>query len=139
MNDVVLNKKESIERCVKQVRLYYNKASDLPFEDDFYKQDAIAINLQRIAEIAIDMANHIVKTKKLGIPKSSRDSFDLLKSEKIIPDDLATKLKGMVGFRNLLVHDYQRLDIGIMKRVIESGMDDILEYTNILLQVDTAS
>jgi len=43
MNDIVLNKKESIERCIKQVRSYYGRPSDMPFEEDYLKQDAIAI------------------------------------------------------------------------------------------------
>jgi hypothetical protein len=43
--DVVLNKKESIERSIKQIRLYYGLPSDLPFEKDYLKQDAIAANL----------------------------------------------------------------------------------------------
>jgi len=38
MNDIVLNKKESIERCIKQVRLYYEKPSSMPFEEDLMKQ-----------------------------------------------------------------------------------------------------
>ena len=48
--DVALNKKESIERCIRQIRAYYEIPSDKPFESDFMKQDAIAANLQRAAE-----------------------------------------------------------------------------------------
>jgi hypothetical protein len=40
MMDVILNKKESIERSIKQIRLYYGMHSDLPFEKDCLKQDA---------------------------------------------------------------------------------------------------
>ncbi len=39
--DVALNKKESIERCVRQARIYYGMPSDKPFEQDFFKQDVI--------------------------------------------------------------------------------------------------
>ena len=35
IDDVILNKKESIERCVKQIRAYYEKPSELPFEEMF--------------------------------------------------------------------------------------------------------
>ena len=41
MNDVVLNKKESIERCIRQIRAYRDLPSDVPFEDDHLKQDEI--------------------------------------------------------------------------------------------------
>jgi hypothetical protein len=47
MNDVVLNKKESIERCMKQVRTYYSLPGDRPFAEDFLRQDAVALNLER--------------------------------------------------------------------------------------------
>jgi uncharacterized protein YutE (UPF0331/DUF86 family) len=133
MMDVVLNKKESIERSIKQIRLYYGLPSDLPFEKDYLKQDAIAINLQRIAEQAIDIANHLIKKKKLGLPKDSRESFDILADAGIIPDDLSTKLKGMVGFRNILVHDYRKLDLGVMLDVIERRLDDLIVFTNLAM------
>jgi len=128
IDDIILNKKESIERCIRQIRLYYAKPSDLPFEDDFLKQDAIAANLQRAAEQCIDLANHVVRVKKLGIPKESKESFILLEKAKIIPPALARKLEAMVGFRNTLVHQYQELDIGIMKDVIENHLDDLFHF-----------
>ena len=96
MNDIVLNKKESIERCIKQVRHYYTLPSEIAFEDDFMKQDAIAVNLQRAAEQVIDLANHVIKKRKLGLPKESRESFEILAGAKVIPRELADNLKGMV-------------------------------------------
>lgn len=57
IDDVVLNKSESIERCIKQVAKYYAMPSDIAFNEDFLRQDAIALNLQRACEQAIDLAN----------------------------------------------------------------------------------
>ncbi len=130
MNDVVMNKKESIERCVEQVRLYYSRPSDVGFEEDHLRQDAIAVNLQRAAEQVIDLANHVIKQKKLGLPKESRESFDILGQAGVIPRDLVEKLKGMVGFRNILVHQYEDLDIKIMIDVIEHHLGDLIDFTN---------
>ncbi|MBI5184206.1 MAG: DUF86 domain-containing protein [Nitrospinae bacterium] len=128
--DVVLNKKESIERCVRQIRLYYAMPSEAPFEEDYMKQDAIAANLQRIAEQAIDLANHVIKKRKLGLPKESKESFGILEAEHVITREIAGKLKGMVGFRNILVHEYQEFDVGVMKDVIERRLDDVIVFTN---------
>ena len=130
MMDVVLNKKESIERCVRQIRLYYAMPSALPFEDDHLKQDAIAINLQRAAEQTIDLANHIIRKGRLGLPKESRESFDILAKANIIPREMADELKGMVGFRNIMVHEYQALDIKIMIGVIERRLDGFIAFTD---------
>jgi uncharacterized protein YutE (UPF0331/DUF86 family) len=134
MNDIVLNKKESIERCVSQVRAYYALPSDVEFEEDYMKQDAIAINLQRACEQCIDLANHTIKAFKLGLPKESRESFHLLAAGRIIPLELARRLEGMVGFRNILVHEYQRMDIELMIKVIEHHLDDLVEFTNCIVR-----
>lgn len=134
MMDVALNKKESIERCIRQIRLYYQKPSDLPFEEDYFKQDAIAVNLQRVAEQAIDLANHVIRKRKLGLPKESRDSFGILAEAHVIPPELAGKPQGMVGFRNVLVHEYQRLDIDILVDVIEHHLDDLIAFSNYVME-----
>ena len=67
MNEVILNKKVSIERCIVQINQYYAMDRGLSFEQDFLKQDAIAMNLQRICELSIDIANHLIKINKLGL------------------------------------------------------------------------
>ena len=134
MNDIVLNKKESIERCIGQIRAYYALPSAVEFEEDYMKQDAISINLQRACEQSIDLANHTIKAFKLGLPKESRESFRLLAIGKIIPLELAHRLEGMVGFRNILVHEYQRMDIELMIKVIEHHLDDLVEFTNCIVR-----
>jgi uncharacterized protein YutE (UPF0331/DUF86 family) len=134
MNDIILNKKDSVERCIKQIRLYYVKPSDVAFEEDYLKQDAIAVNLQRAAEQIIDLANHVIKRKKLGLPKESKESFEILAGAGIIPRELADKLKGMVGFRNILVHQYEDLDINIMIDVIEHHLGDLVDFTNYVVE-----
>ncbi|ADU65160.1 protein of unknown function DUF86 [Desulfurispirillum indicum S5] len=109
VNDIVLNKAESIERCIRKVEEYSSRETGLHFEADHLKQDAIAFNLVRAAEQCIDLANHVVRRRKLGIPKESRDAFRLLASGGIIPAESADKLVKMVGFRNVLVHEYQQV------------------------------
>ncbi|MGH8468702.1 MAG: type VII toxin-antitoxin system HepT family RNase toxin [Gammaproteobacteria bacterium] len=130
MNQVVLNKKVSIERCVAQVRNYYAMKSELPFKDDYLKQDAIAMNLQRACELAIDIANLLIKTKKLGLPQDSKESFLLLQRAGLINETMMTALQAMVGFRNILV---QKLDLDIMVEIIERRLGDVLDFANFAL------
>jgi len=135
IDDVVLNKKERIERCILQIKKYYALNQESLFEEDFIKQDAIGINLQRLCELTIDMANHIVKKYKLGLPKESKTSFEILAKEKIIPIDLAKEMINMIGFRNILVHEYQKVDLEIMKSIIENHLNDFVNFTNCLLNL----
>src|SRR4051812_13187245 len=119
MNETILNKKVSIERCIKQIRLYYAMDNGIPFHDDYLKQDAIAMNLQRMCELSLDIANYLIKRKKLGLPQDSADAFALLQRAGLISDTMLAGLQGMVGFRNVLVHEYQKLKLDIMVDVVE--------------------
>jgi uncharacterized protein YutE (UPF0331/DUF86 family) len=135
LNEIILNKKLSIERCIKQINSYYALNTDLPFDKDYLKQDAIALNLQRICEITIDIANYLIKSKKLGLPQDSRDSFTLLEQAGLITIRQMDILQAMVGFRNTLVHQYQKLDLNIMVNVIEHHMLDLLDFANCALNI----
>jgi uncharacterized protein YutE (UPF0331/DUF86 family) len=132
MNDVAASKKESIERCIKQIHSYYHLPDTVPFEKNFLKQDAIAINIQRACEQAIDLANHTIRKYRLGMPKNSRDSFKILAEHQIISAAIEKKLYNMIGFRNILVHEYQRLDLTIMTHIIKHNLDDLLLFSDCL-------
>jgi uncharacterized protein YutE (UPF0331/DUF86 family) len=125
-SDVIYNKIETIERCINRINeVYQGNFENLK---DYTKQDSIILNIQRACEAAIDLAMHIVSEKGLGIPQNSRDAFDALCNNNMISADLNKKLKSMIGFRNIAVHDYKSLDLEIVKDVIEKHMDDFKEF-----------
>lgn len=131
MNDSILNKLATIERCLVRIRDVYALAKE-DFESDYTSQDSIVLNLQRACEAAIDAANIINKQLKTGIPQSSRDSFDLLKQAGLISASLALNLQKMVGLRNVAVHDYQTLNLDIVKHVVEHRLSDFEEFVALL-------
>ncbi|WP_303965383.1 DUF86 domain-containing protein [Sporosarcina ureae] len=133
MNDVILNKVTTIERCVNRVHEVYDQNVDNL--KDFTKQDSIILNIQRACEASIDLAMHIVSEKKLGIPKASRDAFKMLQEATIIDESLASTLMNMVGFRNIAVHDYQSIDLEILEAIVEKHINDFKDYTKIVLRV----
>lgn len=91
--------------------------------------------IQRVCELAIDLTNHTIKKKKLGLPKDSRDSFALLCKAGLINVDLRTTLQAMVGFRNILVHAYQELDLNIMVEIIERRITELPAFANTIIEV----
>lgn len=132
-NDIILNKISTIERCIKRIREEYdNNPLNLK---NFTKQDSIILNIQRACEASIDIAMHIVSEKKLGIPQSSRDAFEYLSSHAIINENLSLQLKAMVGFRNIAVHDYQEINLEIVRVIVEKHLEDYLEFTKQILNV----
>jgi uncharacterized protein YutE (UPF0331/DUF86 family) len=132
VNDVLINKTQSIQRCIRRVREEYSLAGD-NFKEDYTRQDAAILNLTRACEQAIDLANHIIKAKKLGIPTKSSDSFALLSQNKLIPPDLSESLIKMTGFRNTAVHQYQELDMDILVAIIEDHLDELTRFTEYML------
>jgi uncharacterized protein YutE (UPF0331/DUF86 family) len=133
VDDVLLNKAAIIERCVKRVREEY-AAAGAHFATDHTRQDAAILNLQRACEAALDIANHLLRGHKLGVPQSARDAFDLLEAGGLIPAGLATAMKHMVGFRNIAVHDYQKLLIPVTERIITHHLQEFEQLTRHLLQ-----
>jgi uncharacterized protein YutE (UPF0331/DUF86 family) len=132
-DDVLLNKAASIERCVARAREEF-KAAGAGFASDFTRQDAAVLNIQRACEAALDMGQHIIRTRKLGLPQSARNVFDLLAQDGIIAPALADSLKKMVGFRNIAVHDYQALLLPILVTIITEHLDEFQEFVTAVLK-----
>lgn len=131
--DIVLNKVAIIERCIRRIHEEYgNNPQNLL---NYTKQDFIILNIQRAAEACIDLAMHVVAENSLGIPQNSRDGFELLYKNGIISEELNKKLKAMVGFRNIAVHDYQNIDLDIVKRIIELHLDDMKQFASVILNL----
>lgn len=134
MNDVILNKATTIERCVKRIHeVYEDNPANLT---DFTKQDSIILNIQRACEASIDLAMHIVSKRKLGVPKASREAFKLLLNAGLIEKSLANTLMNMVGFRNIAVHDYQTLELDILEAILEKHINDFIVFTKVILQLE---
>ena len=132
-DSVILNKTASIERCLRRVRKDY-MGFEKEFDSDFMRQDAILLNLQRACEQSLDLANHLIKTKNLGVPQNSKHTFVILQQNGIIGDELSKKLLNMVGFRNIAVHEYSKLDLAVVKSIIEKHLDDFRQFVKIALQ-----
>ncbi|OLO40554.1 hypothetical protein BTR23_06075 [Alkalihalophilus pseudofirmus] len=131
-DDVIINKANIIERCLKRINEEYdNNPENLK---NYTKQDSIILNLQRVCEASIDLAMHLIAKKKLGVPQTSREAFDVLHQQDLIPEELAKKMKAMVGFRNIAVHDYQKVNLDILKSILENHLIDFQQYTKVIMQ-----
>lgn len=131
MNEVILNKITTIERCIKRIKEVYDQNPENLA--DFTKQDSIILNIQRACEASIDLAMHLVSERKLGLPKTNREAFQLLQDANLIEASLAKSLKNMVGFRNIAVHDYQSIELNILQSIIEKNLADFMKFTKTVL------
>ena len=132
MNDLVINKVASLRRCVARARQEY-AANPEGFATDYTRQDAALLNVLRACEMAIDVANHLVRKRKLGVPQSSAEAFEFLADGGIISPAFAQRLTRMVAFRNILVHGCTDADMAIIIAVITRELDELLEFARIAL------
>ena len=126
-DDVLLNKTATIERCLRRIRDEYGgDASNLT--DDLTRQDAIILNVQRACQAAIDLSMHLARARGLGAPQDSRDGFRLLIEADLLDASLGERLMRMVGFRNIAIHDYQAINLDIVRAVIEKHLVDFEHF-----------
>ena len=124
-DDVLMQKLASIDRCVRQVREFVG--GDMDRLKQQLVQDAVVLNLQRACEQAIDAAARVVSIRRLGVPADSAEAFTLLERAGALTPVTAARMRAMVGFRNVAVHQYQALDQAILRAVVEKHLDDFAE------------
>jgi uncharacterized protein YutE (UPF0331/DUF86 family) len=132
-DDVILNKAASIERCLHRIEEKY-AGNEQNLVGDQTKQDAIVLNLQRACETAIDLAMYVMSQRKLGVPQDSRDAFSLLQTAGILPADLTQRMHRMVGFRNVAVHEYTRLNLEVVHSIITKQLSDFRAFSSTIVK-----
>jgi uncharacterized protein YutE (UPF0331/DUF86 family) len=133
MDEVLLGKAAIIERCLKRIAAEYI-GHEAELESNFMRQDALVLNLQRACEATIDAAMHLVRIHRLGIPTESRQAFEMLMKAGRLDAELGRRLIAMVGFRNIAVHAYQDIDIGILRHILVDGVSDLAVFARHILQ-----
>jgi uncharacterized protein YutE (UPF0331/DUF86 family) len=118
MNDVLLTKVASILKSLN--RAQEDIKNENTFRNNITKQDAVVLNQQRAWEASSNIANHIVKENRLGLPKSAGDSFELLSKNGLIQTETARRMRNMIGFRNIAIHDYQVLNLDIVVNIVRA-------------------
>ena len=118
---------------------YLNELSQIapPSFDDYVrsieKRRACERLLQISVETVIDICAMLVQSLRLGLPADEDDIFEKLASASVISDEMAKTLRRMKGFRNILVHEYGRVDDRIVFEVVSSRMGDFESFKSEVL------
>ncbi len=127
--ELVAKKLAFIETCVRELRTL---ARPERIAEDVREQRFVEHTLQLAIQAALDVASHIVSDERLGEPDTNRDVFRLLERAGIVPEHLGTRLEQMAGFRNVVVHLYQEVDLRIVRDVVENHLDDLLQFATVI-------
>ena len=95
---------------------------------DIDLQDIILHNLQLSIQGCIDIASHIISDQGWRVPGTLAGLFDILSEHKVISRQLSEKLKKMAGFRNLIIHEYQTVDLNRVHNILNQDIKDIYAF-----------
>jgi uncharacterized protein YutE (UPF0331/DUF86 family) len=123
--DLVLKTLAFIETCVRELRTLARP--DL-IAQDVREERFVVHTLQLAVQAALDAASHIVSDERLGEPETNRQLFDLLQRAGWLSASLTGSLRAMAGFRNVVVHGYETVDLGIVRDVIQNRLQDLLAF-----------
>ena len=123
--ELVAKKLAFIETCVRELRTLSRPER---LADDVRERRFVEHTLQLAIQAALDVASHVVSEERLGEPETNRDVFRLLGRSGMVRAELAQRLERMAGFRNVVVHLYQEVDLGILKDVVENRLDDLVAF-----------
>ncbi len=114
-----------IDTCVVQLRTMVTAEA---LARDLKEQRFVEHTLQIAIQAALDVASHVASDRRLGEPKTNRELFDLLVRDGWIAEPLADSLRRMVGFRNVLVHGYDDVDLNVVRDVVEHRLGDLEQF-----------
>lgn len=127
--DLVAKKLAVVETSVSELRTL---ARPEAVARDIKEQRFVEHTLQVAIQAALDVASHIVSDERLGEPRTNRDLFALLARRGLLPAELADRLGRMAGFRNVLVHGYQDVDVAVLQDILANRLDDLLAFAQIV-------
>lgn len=90
--------------------------------------DAVILHLWQAVQIVIDLAAAACLQLKLGAPGTYADAFRRLADAGYLDRALAERLERAAGFRNVVAHAYERLDMARVHRAAREGPDDLRAF-----------
>lgn len=140
IGDIKLVDQTLILRKLANFDEYQNQLSEFigitidEYIQDWKIQRIVERTFQILIETGIDIANHIISDQELRIPISYSDTFKVLQENNIINNQLYQSLEKMAKFRNLIVHNYDKIDSALIISILRNNLDDFTDFKNSVLE-----
>lgn len=124
---------KTLQRLLEQLEEHLLTIESMSFSleellSDIDIQHLIERRLQLAIETCIDTASHVAAQEKLPGRERAADIFLLLGKHKIIDGRLAKNLAKAVGFRNILIHEYAKINHRLVYRYYRKDLDDLRAF-----------
>jgi len=124
--DAIQKKLAELERYVTELKKYrHYEVEDL--RADLGKQWMVSHGLQLAIQVILDIGNHILSDRGINA-EDYTDVIDKLGEHLILPPEFTKRIRGMAGFRNVIIHGYSVLDLNKVHSVLKDNLPDFLEF-----------
>jgi len=106
----------------------YKQYTREQIEEDVNIKGMVERYLYLVSQSAIDLAEAVLSFKDLRKPTTLGETYTILEEAEIIDKDLADEMIKMVGFRNILAHDYAEINYDIVYDVLQNKLSDIEKF-----------
>ena len=121
---VITKRVEQIEKHLERMRPFASLSQEA-FLKDNVAQDVVEYNLFQIVNHLIDIFQHTVVDEEYGFPETAYEAAQILFEKGILSKEDVEIFKQMVGFRNVVGHDYINVDKEIVYHILSHGEKDI--------------
>lgn len=96
-------------------------------------QDIAERNFQVAIQTCIDIANYIIAGQNLSVPDEQENVFIVLGKDGVLSEELVKRIKGMVSFRNILVHNYLYTDPNQVYDILQNQLSDFNSFAQAIV------
>jgi uncharacterized protein YutE (UPF0331/DUF86 family) len=125
--EVIKQRLNQLCQSIKKIEKYKDLTID-EFLKDEIAQDIIEYNLFISINMITDIAHHIVVDNGLGNPTTLGEAFDILADNDYITREKSQSYRKMVGFRNILSHDYVKINKSLVYNFMKDNLSDLKEF-----------
>lgn len=126
----LVNRKLVLLTQAKKELLNYGIKSFKDFRKNHKDQKAVQKMLQEMVEICMDIGKHIIADEGFRFPENSKDIFTVLHENNVLSKNVVSTMHNMVGFRNIVIHLYEKIDLEIVYGIYKRHLNDFDSFAS---------
>ena len=125
--DLLRRKLAELAEYVSQVSEYRDLTVER-YRAEWKTQRIVERTLQMAIETCLDIASHVLADRELGAPSTYAETFEILVGAGLLSPGLGRVMVDMTGFRNVIVHEYARIDADTVIRILREHLEDFRRF-----------
>ncbi len=130
---IILDLLARLRDTVEKLRPFQAK-SEQEVTSDYMALWGVEHGLQIAAQCVLDICSHVISEASTERPENYRDLILAAGRIGLLPEDFAQRFSGLAGFRNVLIHEYAKVDASEVYRNLHEGLGDLDRFAEYVLR-----